>query len=506
MRRRRLIALGIGILCVVAAAAFAVGMGSGGVRGSAEQTARAYFRAWTGRDVDAMRSLVDRPPADFTRRHLGLSEALQLEGVDLRPRPVRQAGADAAEVPFTGTMRLKRFGPWEFESTLRLAVRERRWKVVWTPETLHPLLKGGATIEVEPVEGPAVTLVTAEGAQLPRRGYNDAYLDALRTEFEGTSVGWALVAAGERVKEIPPKTTEVRLTLSRPVQAAAARALDEVEDAAIVALRASTGEVLAVADRLVRASAFTDYFPPGSTFKVVSAAALLETGLQPDTPVDCPASYQIPFHSPVGNAAGFEVGLTTFEGAFAWSCNTSFVQQAYERELGPRLAGVAADWGFTDRPLATGMGGRCGRLTEPGDPEELKLAVIGQGTVEATPLCMAAVAAAVRSGTWQPPRLLGDAEATRIDGARQPAVRLDPVVIEQLRRMMGTVVSGGTASEGGLPEDVYGKTGTAETPGGGDHAWFIGYQDDLAFCVFVRHGGSGAKVAVPVAARFLRGL
>ncbi|MFC7566572.1 penicillin-binding transpeptidase domain-containing protein [Actinomadura namibiensis] len=73
--------------------------------------------------------------------------------------------------------------------------------------------------------------------------------------------------------------------------------------------------------------------------------------------------------------------------------------------------------------------------------------------------------------------------------------------------MMRAVVTEGTAARAGLPAGTAGKTGTAEIGGGGDpHAWFIGFRGDVAFAVFVAGGGSGPRVAAPVAARFLRGL
>jgi cell division protein FtsI/penicillin-binding protein 2 len=63
-----------------------------------------------------------------------------------------------------------------------------------------------------------------------------------------------------------------------------------------------------------------------------------------------------------------------------------------------------------------------------------------------------------------------------------------------------------TAGDAGLPEGVAGKTGTAEVKDEKSHGWFIGYRGDLAFCVFVRNGGSGRSAAVPIAVRFLNGL
>lgn len=73
--------------------------------------------------------------------------------------------------------------------------------------------------------------------------------------------------------------------------------------------------------------------------------------------------------------------------------------------------------------------------------------------------------------------------------------------------MMSAVTADGTAAGSGLPQGTAGKTGTAEDwHGGQDHAWFIGYRGDLAFAVFVEHGGTGRGAAVPIAARFLKAL
>lgn len=77
-------------------------------------------------------------------------------------------------------------------------------------------------------------------------------------------------------------------------------------------------------------------------------------------------------------------------------------------------------------------------------------------------------------------------------------------MVTGLRSMMRAVATRGTAARAGLPAGTAGKTGTAEYDAQGrTHAWFIGYRGDLAFAVFVQHGGDGGQVAAPVAARFL---
>nr|WP_277349978.1 penicillin-binding transpeptidase domain-containing protein [Nonomuraea sp. FMUSA5-5] len=510
MARRRLIVLVIALVAVVGAGAFAV-VASNRVKGSPDRTAAAYFDAWRRGNVTAMERLVYQPPADFSVRHRKLSDDLHVESLTLTPGQLRSTGDATAEVPFTGVRRLAELGDWPFGSTLRLAVRDRTWKVLWAPETLHPLLKDGGTLELEEEETSGAELVTSEGDRIPNDSYAEAYLNPLKPEFEQVNYGWALVSKvpgqpDTTLLRRAPKANVERTTISRAVQAAAARALDAVEDSTMIVIRPSTGEILALADRLgENYSAVRDVFPPGSVFKTITAAALLKGGLDPAAQVGCPGTYQIPFHRPFSNDGEVDRGTVTFTDAFAYSCNTTFVEQATTRLTGEELRRTADEWGF-GRPIATGISGTCGTVPETDDLDMLGADAIGQGEVVSTPLCMAALAAAVQSGTWRSPRLLSPEQVRRIDGAPHADVQMDEGVVAALRDMMAAVVDYGTASGAGLPEGVAGKTGTAEVEGETSHAWFIGYRDDLAFCVFVRHGGSGRSAAVPIAARFFKGL
>lgn len=529
MRRRRLIVLAIAVVAVVGASAFAV-LASNRVKGSASQTAAAYFEAWRKGNITTMERLVYQPPADFVARHRALSEELHVRSIQLTPGPMKSRGDGAAEVPFAGVRQLAEFGAWPFDSTLRLAVRDRAWKVLWAPETLHPLLKDGGRLELGEVDITAAEFVTTEGAKIPNDSYAEAYLDPLKPEFAEANHGWELVLKVPGQPDRPlltkqPEANVERITLSRPVQAAAARALDGVEDSTIVVIRPSTGEILGLADRLEENySAVRDVFPPGSVFKTITAAALLKSGLEPSAEVGCPGTYTIPGFRPFDNDGEVDRGLITFTDAFAHSCNTTFVEQTTTRLSSKDLAETAAEWGF-GRPIMTGIGGNCGTVPETDDMNMFGADAIGQGEVVTSPLCMAAIAAAVQSGTWRSPRLLSEKQVRRVEGEPPKDVPMDEGIVAALRDMMTAVVDHGTAAEAGLPEGVAGKTGTAEvgneglpegvaaTTGtaevrdeGQPHAWFIGYRDDLAFCVFVRHGGSGRGTAVPIAARFLNGL
>ncbi|GIH69732.1 penicillin-binding transpeptidase domain-containing protein [Sphaerimonospora thailandensis] len=490
--------------------------------GSAQEVADGYLRAWSRGDFEAMREMVDDPPDDFVARHRDFEDALLSASIRLMPEAPVTTGDDTAEVPFSQERAEPGYGTWRVRSTLRLAVRDLSWKVIWTPAVLHPDLAEGG--QIARATGPAPTQgpVTREGRPFPRDSWADEYVSRLSAAMsggvavptEGTDAAWAirLENPGEPARTLiehrprPPK--QIRTTIEWAVQAAAARALDEVgHPAALVAVRPSTGEILAVADRLggpTPRGAFERKYAPGSTFKTITAAALLNAGVTPDTPVECPAAYQIPGYRSFPNYKNEDHGTVTLRQAYALSCNTSFVRLTIERLNADALVEQARRFGF-GVPIDTGAGGTCGGIDHPENPDALAADSFGQGKVEATPLCMALVAAAVRSGEWHPPRLL-------LDTAEMAAVQPETVTLRQdvadgLRAMMSAVVTVGTASGRGLPEGTAGKTGTAEDwQGGQDHGWFIGYRGDLAFAVFIQNGGTGAGAAVPIAARFLRAL
>jgi cell division protein FtsI/penicillin-binding protein 2 len=119
---------------------------------------------------------------------------------------------------------------------------------------------------------------------------------------------------------------------------------------------------------------------------------------------------------------------------------------------------------------------------------------------------MASVAAAVAAGRWRAPTLV-TLPARAVNPVGPP---LSPVVVSALRSFMASVVrKGGTAAGAGLPADSFGKTGTAEFGSANPpmtHAWFIGYEGNLAYAVIVEGGGVGGTVAAPLAAGFLRAL
>jgi cell division protein FtsI/penicillin-binding protein 2 len=288
-------------------------------------------------------------------------------------------------------------------------------------------------------------------------------------------------------------------TLDEAVQAAAVEALDGVsEPAALVAVDAPSGEVRAAAWTGEQPIALTGRYPPGSTFKAVVAAALLAEGADPGTPMDCPGDLQLGGRS-FTNAGDYGPGEIDLLEAYARSCNTAFAAAAVD--LGADTLDAAARWFGFDVNYGAGLPAFGGAFPEPVDTAELAASAIGQGRVEASPLHMAAVAAAARSGTWRAPHL--------VRGGDVPAHDLPAGVVEPLDVLMREVVASGTgtaaAREGEPP--VAGKTGSAEFGDGSrTHAWFIGYRGDTAFAVLVEGGGAGGGVAGPLAERFLAAL
>ena len=295
--------------------------------------------------------------------------------------------------------------------------------------------------------------------------------------------------------------TPLRTTLDASVQAAAEHALDGVaQPAAVVAIDATTGDLRAVVSRPLDQPfdrAVAGRYPPGSTFKVVTTAALLAAGTHPDTPVACPPQASVGGKQ-FTNFEGEAAPQIPFRTAFAQSCNTAFVTLANGLS-NDALVRAAGSFGFgaTYKLPVTVAGGQ---FPPPADTAERAAAAIGQGRVQTSPLHMATVAAAVASGTWRAPRLLADDPP----GAATP---LDPAVVGTLRDLMGEVVRSGTGVAAAVRgQQVQGKTGTAEFGPGNPpatHAWFIGFRGNLAFAVLVEGGGVGGRVAAPIAARFL---
>lgn len=303
----------------------------------------------------------------------------------------------------------------------------------------------------------------------------------------------------------------LRLTLDPALQQKAEQALAGTGPvSALVAIRPSTGDILAAANGPgndgLNAATFGQY-APGSTFKVVSSLALLRAGLRPESPVACDATTVVDGKTfkNYDDYPASGIGRITLRQAVANSCNTAFISQR-DRLGDADLTEAAGSLGLgIDRDL--GFPAYFGQVPAPQGETEKAADLIGQGTVLASPMTMATVAASVASGSTVTPRLLSDHE---VPDAEQPTPLTAPEA-QHLRGLMRAVVtegSGGFLAD--LPGAVGAKTGTAEygTPDAAGslptHTWMIATQGDLAVAVFVETGVSGSQTAGPLLETFLR--
>lgn len=337
----------------------------------------------------------------------------------------------------------------------------------------------------------------------------------------------------------------VRLTLDPDVQVAAERALGDREGA-VVALDPRSGEVLAHAssptfdpgpladhDRAEALSVWDDYrtdpaeplldratrelFPPGSTFKLVVAAAALEAGIGPGTSFPDVAQYTPPFGRPIGNSGGGTCaggGTIDLSTAMAVSCNAVFARLA--AQLGEDdLREQAQRFGF-DRSIPYELPVADSSFPDSLDEATIAQAGIGQFDVRATALQMAVVAAAIANdGVLQRPHVVRDVRdptAVVLEGPADgpwvadgfSAEAISSRTATQLRSMMVEVVQTGTGTRAAIPGVVVGgKTGTAQDPAADSAtAWFVGFAEDrVAIAVVLPDAGGqgGGEAAAPIA-------
>lgn len=314
-------------------------------------------------------------------------------------------------------------------------------------------------------------------------------------EVDGKA-GWSVVTVNSNgadtdvLKEVEPQASpSFSLSVDRFVQNAAQRAVDlRQEQAMMVVIQPSTGAILAIAqnaeadkDGPVAASGM---YPPGSTFKTVTAAAAIANGLAtPDTVVPCPSRIVVGERT-IPNYNLFTVGDVPMATAYERSCNTAFAKIASELD-GADLRTAAAALGIGPDYTIVGLPTVSGSVPEDDDLVQRAEDGIGQGKVLVSPFGLALVAATVANGAVPVPFLISG-HPTKVDGDR-PA--LSPEVIDGLRMMMRKVVLGGTAERIADQGEVYGKTGEAEVDGG-SHSWFVGYRGDMAWATLVVRGGS----------------
>ncbi|KQW16338.1 penicillin-binding protein 2 [Streptomyces sp. Root369] len=267
--------------------------------------------------------------------------------------------------------------------------------------------------------------------------------------------------------------------------------------------------------------ALREVYPPGSTFKVVTAAAALENGLykSADEKTNSPLPWTMPgTTTPLKNEGNIPCKNATLRVALQYSCNTVFGKVG--SDLGnEKMLEEAKKFGFTEEQF-TPVRSSAPVFSDDMNPSQTALSSIGQYNTAATPLQMAMVASAVaNNGTLMKPYMVDSLQAPNVDTLEktEPEKMSEPLSAENaqiLQSMMETVVQKGTGTTAQINGvTVGGKTGTAqhgENNSKNPYAWFISYakvgdsapvavavvvQDDNA----VRENISGSGLAAPIA-------
>lgn len=347
------------------------------------------------------------------------------------------------------------------------------------------------------------------------------------TEQEGASVELTLDASVQQaafdalggqtgaVVALDPRTGAILAMVTAPTYDPAALAVHSSAEANRVygALLADT------TDPLINRAIGGDTYAPGSTFKLIVAAAALDAGYTPETVLYAPLELDLPLtDATISNFGGAACGPTdaiTLIEALRVSCNTAFASLAMD--LGwPAIRDKAEEFGW-GQGLEIPLSVTASRLPDEPNAPQVAQSGIGQFDVRATPLQMAMIAGAIgNDGVLMKPYLVQTVRDPDLRVVEQASPErlgspLDPEDAAALTVMMAGVVANGTGSGAAIDGvTVAGKTGTAES--GTDappHAWFVAFapaeNPTVAVAVVVENGGNlgsdatGGRVAAPIA-------
>lgn len=408
--------------------------------------------------------------------------------------------------------------------------------------TRGPLLDRRGMVLAAPVPGDmwGRRYPLGEAAVHPLGYYHSKYgITAVERVCDPTLSGYALDqrddALGKAIfAQRAAEGEAVTLTLDLRLQQKAYDLL-EGRKGAVVVMRPRSGELLALVsspgfDPLAPEAAIADEentpafnravqgrYPPGSTFKILIAGTAIDKGLAPV--YSCPGMGYVagPNTPPIRDSEYYAYarqgaawpgwGRMNLKDAMAHSSNVYFAQLGIA--CGPDAFNDMMGRARINAPLtylkAAGGDLQCagGNVPEVSKKRALALLSIGQGEVLVTPLHVACFTAAVAAdGRMMRPRL-----SKKTPVAEESRLFSDATAA-QLKLMLRDVVVRGTGKGANVPElAVCGKTGTAQAPGGDDHAWFTCFapyrHPNIVVTVLIEHGGYGAKSALPVARELL---
>jgi cell division protein FtsI/penicillin-binding protein 2 len=430
-------------------------------------------------DADQMRGVIEASPPDS---FLGL--------VHLSPAAYHREQAQLQKIPG-----VKVFGVSErlFQSTV-------------------PDITGQIGTETSPVIA-QVGEPYRPGATVGESGLELAYQEQLA----GTATTEVIVqnAAGKLVKVLHrwagQAGTPVHTTIDGRVQSAAQAALTGLPySAAIVAIRAGGGQVLAVASQKAAGMPAVDplvgQYQPAQTFSMVSTAAALASvpGFSVDSGFQCGSTNRVGGQVFSNVPSKVRLGASTpFRVDFAHACNTAFVGLSL-RLSASSLVRAAKAFGVGGSSWRLPLAAFDGSIASPGNVRDKAADMIGTGSVRVSPLVMALAAGVAESGEWLPPTLVSGSNPRPT-----PTVGIPHRVISQIQRLMrATVRSGAARAANRSGVAIYGQVGAVAVAG--NHRlwanWFVGFRGNVAFAVIVFTNTATFDQAASIAGQFAAAL
>ena len=541
-------------LLAFAGIAFAIGIVIGSRHEPSERRlATRFASAWERGDYATMHSLLtERARAEYPLRRFSRAYARAADTATLsRVKTSAPRVGDGGKVDLGVTFATRIFGTISGRLALEVEDSEDGTPgIAWRPEQVFPGLRAGEQLARETTMPPRAAIEARDGSIIAQGEARLSELGPLASEIagrvgpappereeelarrgipEGTPVGLTGLERTfeERLAGTPGGTLKAGgrvLARSEPVAGSAVRSTidPQVQEAAVTALagrfggiavmRPQDGEVLALAG-----VAYSAPQPPGSTFKIITLAGLLDSGLVKRSdkfPIETKTSLEgVELENANGEACG-----GSLRASFAESCNSVFAPLG--AKLGAeRLVATAEKFGFNEEPGLPGAArSTIPAAAEIGDDLAVGSTAIGQGKVLATPLLMADVASAIAQGGRRP-------KPTLLKGAGGVADRAaTPDTARYIARAMRSVVTDGTGVGAAVPGvKVAGKTGTAELrstvsedpipddptqpPPEEDltdtDAWFTAFaplnNPQVAVCVLLVGQGAGGATAAPAA-------
>lgn len=483
------------------------------------ETTEKFFAAWEKGNSAAAASYTNNAQG-AGKLFTSYLDTARIDGVKITPG--KPTGAGGRTVPFSVKATVSYEGKskklvYDSELTVVRGKTTGQALVDWEPSVVHPELKHGDELVTGEAETPPIVAVARDSRVLTKEKYPSLgpILDTLRQRYGdqaggAPSVELAIRHTATNAGDTPlltlsdGKAGRLETTIDADVQAAAEKAVKQYAESSVVAVKPSTGEVLAVANHREDAfnAAFEGQVPPASTMKIITAATLIDNGVTTmNGPAPCPdtATWQSQTFKNLPGLTADESPNATLANAFMRSCNTAFIKLIDEKPMNDSSLTQEAQerFGLGRGDWKTGIVSTDGSVPASTGPNRAANA-IGQGDVQMNPLNMASVTATAITGTFRQPYLispeLDDRELATAKGLKASTA-------SQLKQMMRLTATQGTAAEVMQPlsGDIGAKTGSAEADGQAvADSWFTGFRGDVAAAAMAEGGGRGGEAAGPI--------